>query len=123
MLTNPTFWLVVVLCFVGYFIFRFGMISRDAKNTQIEFVGGLILLVSFVLALLLVSWLALGVMVLIFWIVITPVVELSVEALLKRLSEDEKSATPKYKMDAETKERLQKSLNAALKEAKEEEME
>lgn len=119
MFTNPNFWLVVVLCFVGYFIFRFGMLSRGAKNTQIEFVGGSILFTSFLLTPILIGWLALGAIILIFWIVVTPIVEMSIEALLKRLSEDEKPIVPKYKMDEATKKRLQQSLIEALQEEKE----
>lgn len=61
------------------------MIARGFRKTEIEFIGGGVIFISFLLILLLVGWRALLVQVGIFWVVITPIVEITISSLQKRL--------------------------------------
>lgn len=72
-----TFLYITFLCFIGFFTYRLGMTGiSNSKNTIIESIGGLIIFVSFVLVVLLVGWKALLVLLVVFWLVISPLVEL-----------------------------------------------
>ncbi len=82
MVTSPYFWLSVGLCFVGYFVFRFGMLDNSSETkTEVEFVGGALLTGSFILAAFFVGWEAFLILVLLFWFVVTPVTEISLKSL------------------------------------------
>lgn len=85
MFSNTTFWVFIFICLVGYFIFRFGMVGRGQRKTEIEFIGGVTIFISFILTLLLVGWKALIVQLGIFWVVITPIVEITISSIQKRL--------------------------------------
>lgn len=85
MFSNTIFWILIFVCLFGYFLLRFGMISRGARKIEIEFIGGTAIFVSFLLVFILVGWKALLVEVGVFWIVITPIVEIIISNLQKRL--------------------------------------
>lgn len=85
MFSNTTFWVLIFICLVGYFIFRFGMVSKGQRKTEIEFIGGVTIFISFLLILLLIDWRTLLVQVGIFWVVITPIVEIAISSIQKRL--------------------------------------
>ncbi len=69
-------WLTILLNLVGYFIFRFGMISLGNSRVLIEFFGGATLLFSFILMFWLYGTKSGFVLILIFWMIVTPVVEI-----------------------------------------------
>lgn len=119
---TPAFYVSIVLCFVGYFIFRFGILSRGNKNTQTEFVGGLTLLASFFVSGYFVSWVSILVLVLVFWVVVTPIVEFIVRPLFTEKPKVNDSISIKARMSEEKKKHLQGLLVDALREAKEDEV-
>lgn len=82
---NPSFWLVALLNASGYLIFRLGMIHlRAVSGTLIEFVGGVLILASFILMFLTNGVWAGLILIPIFWFVVTPVVEIILESVAKR---------------------------------------
>lgn len=48
-INNLGWWLIIILNFAGYFIFRFGSSKNGILSPLVEFIGGTILLISFVL--------------------------------------------------------------------------
>ena len=85
MFTNPIFWMLVGVCLIGYFMFRYGMVIAKSYNNELEFIGGITILTSFVLVLILVNWKAIFALLGLFWIVVTPIVEITISSLQKRL--------------------------------------
>ncbi len=83
---NTTFLILISICLIGYFIFRFGMVSRGNLKELIEFSGGLVLFVSFLLVFFLVGWKALLVQIGVFWIIITPIVEILILYIKKYIN-------------------------------------
>jgi hypothetical protein len=61
------------------------MVSRGTSNSIIEFVGGIIILSSFILMAYFAGWKAFFALLLMFWVVITPLVEMLISTLGKRL--------------------------------------
>jgi len=79
----------VLLCisiFIGYFILRFGMVNRGRSRSYIQFTGGLLLLVSLVTSFFLIGWVKGLINIAIFWIVITPIVEIIIQRIDKRIN-------------------------------------
>jgi len=78
--------IIWVSIFLGYFILRFGMVSRGRSREIIQFSGGVILTISFILSFLLLGW-KMGLFnILIFWIVITPITELIINKIQKKIN-------------------------------------
>ena len=46
-MNNTTLWLIVLLNFIGYFIYSFGQISRGNSKELIKFAGGVLFILSF----------------------------------------------------------------------------
>jgi len=84
-MNNIVWWLIIFFSLLGYFIFRFGMISRGRSKYLIEFVGGIALLASFIAMLIINGVKPLLVMILIFWFAVTPIIEVLIEKLNKKL--------------------------------------
>ncbi len=81
---NIIWWFILLIGFIGYFTFRFGIISRGSKKDLIEFIGGTILAISFV-AMFFLGWRIGLLYILIFWFVITPINEIIISKIKKRL--------------------------------------
>lgn len=81
-------WFVIVANVLGYFILRFGVISRGAKREIIQFFGGTVLVVSFILMFVFFGIKAGLVLIPIFGLVITPTVELIIGRVNKKLFGD-----------------------------------
>lgn len=84
---NFSWWLIIILNITGYFIFRFGMISRGNKKHEIEFLGGILLTISF--ALMFIFWGIKNGLILIpiFWLITTPIVEIFISKIYKKINE------------------------------------
>lgn len=85
---NLILWTAV---FIGYFLLRFGMVSRGRLRDLLQFIGGVILTISFILA-----FIALGIKmgiitILIFWVIITPVAELIIIPIKKNINKPYKA--------------------------------
>ena len=61
------------------------MVSRGSKKEVMGFIGGVTLLLSFAVMFFGVSWKAFFGHILIFWFVVTPIVETLITSLQKRL--------------------------------------
>ena len=88
MFINPFFWIALFLCTLGYFLYRFGMISRGANREVVRGLGGVIALVSFPVSYFMVDWLALIALIALFMMIVTPAVEMVVSSQYKRLYAD-----------------------------------
>lgn len=104
-MNNIYWWLILLANFFGYFIFRFGMISRGNLKTLIEFTGGILLLTSFILMFLFFGIKSGIILILIFLFVSTPIVEISIGKIEKKLYghyfKTEERLAQKYKMPVE----------------------
>ncbi len=69
-------------------MFRFGMISRGLRKHEIEFAGGVILLVSFVLMFVRFGLVSGLLLIATFWIIVTPIVESAIIKIRRRLYEN-----------------------------------
>lgn len=85
------FLLISIFCLVGYFIFRYGMVTRSLYAPVIEFVGGSITFFAFVAITYFLGWKPLLGLVLVFWIIITPLVESLLKYLQKTSHDSEKA--------------------------------
>ncbi len=72
--------------FVGYFVLRFGMVSRGRSREIIQFIGGIILTICFILFFLFLGLKAGFLNILIFWVIITPVTELIINKIQKKIN-------------------------------------
>lgn len=79
--------IIILLNLLGYFIFRFGMVSRGALKEIVEFIGGLILSASFILMFLFFGAKEGFILILIFLFVITPIVEIFIAKIQKKINE------------------------------------
>ena len=70
----------------GYIILRFGMVSRGRLRQYIQFIGGLLLTSFFVVSFFIVGWVKGLINVAIFWFVITPIVEIIIRQIDKRIN-------------------------------------
>lgn len=75
----------IILCFIGYFVYRFGMLGKGLSSNKIEFAGGLILFASFVYVVF-IGWKQFSIQLLIFWIVITPITEIMIQKLFREMN-------------------------------------
>lgn len=80
MVYNFYFWISILICFIGFFVLRFGNLKR---KESIEFIGGTITFISFVLVFVFVGWKALLIQILVFWFVITPINEIFIRKIIK----------------------------------------
>ncbi len=72
---------------LGYFLLRFGMVSRGRKKEIIQFIGGLICLSSVVLAWFLLGWKSWLGFIALFFFVLTPIVESSISKIENKINE------------------------------------
>ena len=77
-------WLIIVANVLGYFVLRFGIISRGLKREIIQFFGGTVLLISFILMFAFFGLKAGLVLTPIFGLVTTPIVELIIGRINKK---------------------------------------
>ncbi len=77
---------VLAAIFVGYFLLRFGMVSRGRLRRYIEILGGLILTTCFISAFFMVGWARALLSVLVFWFVVTPIVEVLIRPIENRIN-------------------------------------
>jgi len=61
------------------------MISRGARRSEIEFVGGVTIFFSFLLTLIFIGWKATLIQIPVFFFLVTPIVEVIISALYKKL--------------------------------------
>ena len=71
--------------FVGYFVLRFGMVSEGYLRELIQAVGGLLLTSVLLTAFIIFGWKGGGIAVLLFWSVVTPIVELLIRWIANRM--------------------------------------
>ncbi len=98
---NNNGWLpIAILNLISYFIFRFGMISRGALRTYIEFLGGMLLTASFILMFVLHGLKDVLILVVFFWFLTTPITEICInridEQINKPYQEIHKHLAKKY---------------------------
>lgn len=84
-LNNSIWYLITFLSLISYFIFRFGMISKGAKKGLIEFVGGVGILTSFFLMLGLFGFISMLILIPIFFLINTLIVEAIIQFINKKL--------------------------------------
>ena len=77
--------MIWISIFLGCFILRFGMVSRGRSRETIQFIGGIILTICFILSFLLFGLKAGFLNVLIFWVIITPITELIINKIQKQI--------------------------------------
>lgn len=85
------FWLICIVILVGYFLLRFGMISKGMRREYIQFLGGILLTVIFIVAFFVLGWKKWLFSILIFWVIITPLVELLISRIDKKIKEPYKN--------------------------------
>ena len=77
--------IIWISIFLGYFILRFGMISRGRSREIIQFAGGVILTICFILSFLLLGF-KMGLFnIVIFWAIITPITEVVINRIQKQI--------------------------------------
>lgn len=86
---------IVLFNFLGFFLFRFGMISRGARRVQVEFFGGLVTLLSFPAMFIFDGLRPFLILIPVFFFVVTPSVELIIRHLYHKLfsASDERIAS------------------------------
>lgn len=84
-LNNLGWWLIILLNFVGYFILSFGSISNGTLKEAEKAIGMLITTLSFILMLIFFGFVSSIALMLILWIVITPIVMVLITQLEKKL--------------------------------------
>lgn len=84
-LNDLSYALIYILTGLSYFLFRFGMISRGNLKEYIEFLGGLLLLISFVLMFIFFGWKNTGILIIVFIVGITPLGELLLHDISRKL--------------------------------------
>ncbi|MBI4090589.1 MAG: hypothetical protein HY422_01045 [Candidatus Komeilibacteria bacterium] len=82
---SVTWWSIIAFIFIGFFILRFGMISYGASRQKIQTLGGLVLTAAFILMFALHGWRAGFASIILFWVPITPLVEVLIEKIKKSL--------------------------------------
>ncbi|MDO8632975.1 MAG: hypothetical protein Q7K38_00275 [Candidatus Wildermuthbacteria bacterium] len=84
-INNLWWWGIVALNFLGYFLLRYGMINNGRKRIQVEFLGGVIIAVSLFLITIFFGILHFFSLVIIFWFINTPVVELLIRKVYEKM--------------------------------------
>lgn len=83
--TNLYWWLIIILNFIGYLIFLFGLKANKKYSLKhslteiIEFFGGVITFISFVLMFWFFGIVNGLILILIFWFVITTITRILIE--------------------------------------------
>lgn len=77
----------IVPMMLGFFLLRFGMVSRGSKKEAIQFLGGIVCFSSVVLAWFLLGWKAWIGFIAIFFFVITPIVETIISTIELKIGE------------------------------------
>ena len=77
--------LIVVGIFVGYFVLRFGMVSEGYLRELIKTVGGLLLASVLITAFVIFGWKGGGIALLLFWFVVTPIIEFLIQRIVNRM--------------------------------------
>lgn len=77
--------MIWISIFLGYFILRFGMVSRGRSREIIQFIGGIILTACFILSFLFFGLKTCLLNILIFWVIITPITELIIARIQKQI--------------------------------------
>jgi len=84
-LTDIHWWLIIVLNFIGYLLFSFGLkiskreILRNYLAEIIEFTGGIVVFTSFALIFWFFGTISGLMLILIFWFVIIPIVRILIK--------------------------------------------
>ena len=84
-INNFGWWLIIFLNFVGYFILRFAIISNGTLKEVDKAIGTILTTISFILMLIFFGFVSSILLMLILWIVITPIVMVLIKQLEKRL--------------------------------------
>ena len=84
-MNNIAWWLIVLLNFIGYFIYSFGQISRGNSKELVKFVGGVLFILSFGLMLFLFGGKYLIGLVAVSFLVTAILVGLLITSIKKRL--------------------------------------
>ena len=74
-------WMIVLLNFFGYFLLRYGMTGDARLKAIIELMGSGLIVASFIAMVMLFGFLSLISLIVIFWIIITPTVEIAVRKM------------------------------------------
>ena len=114
-LNNLVWWLIILLNLLGYFMFRFGIISRGHLRSPIEFLGGTLLTISFIVMFILFGFKSGLILIPIFWIITTPLTEISVGRIYKTLyGKSDKRIADKYNISEEkVKEEVYENIDNA----------
>ena len=99
-------WLILVLAFSAYFIFRFGMISHGRGKFLIAKTGFILLIGSFVLMTVFFGLISGIVLIAIFWLIIRLIVELLIGQINKKM----------YSQYSQVDEQLAKQLGITVNE-------
>lgn len=89
-------WSIVILCFLGYFVMCFGEISNGTRKGEIKVAGTLLTTISFILMAVFFGFLALVGLLLFLWIVITPIVKISMHYIERGLFPERVRIRRKY---------------------------
>jgi len=84
-INNLDWLLIVILNFFAYFVFRFGGISKGDSKEIIEFIGGTLILISFVWMFISKGLLSGVVLIIIFWVIVTPITEILIERIKRKI--------------------------------------
>lgn len=89
-------WLIILLNFIGFFILNFGTISNGARKEITKAVGAFITTASFILMLIFFGWINTIILLLILWIIVTPMVMALLKLMEKKLYPEHVSQRKKY---------------------------
>jgi len=84
-INNFSWWLIIFLNFVGYFILRFAMISNGSLKEVDKAVGIILTTASFVLMLVFFGFVQMVLLLFILWIFITPLVMFTLNKIENKL--------------------------------------
>jgi multisubunit Na+/H+ antiporter MnhG subunit len=79
--------IVIALMVIGYFLLRFGMVSRGRIRSLIQFIGGSTCTIAVVASFILLGWKGALIFIGIFFFVITPIVEVFISKIDAKISE------------------------------------
>jgi hypothetical protein len=75
-----------IALFVGYFLLRFGMVSRGSLRLMIQSVGGLILTATLISSFVVLGWKGGVISLLLFWFAVTPLTEIPVRWIRAKIN-------------------------------------
>lgn len=108
---NFFWWLIVSVNFIGYFLGRFGMMSRGRLRSIIEFVGWIITIISFIWMWLQFSFGQFLILIPIFIFLTRTLVEGVIEIIYRKLFAEQDREFAKYKGMSAEKVRLDHELD------------